>query len=312
MHYGKYRAFVRDNNDPERLGRVRLEIPSILGMGRDHWSDWASPCFPYGGSDDAGMFFVPQEGASVWVEFENGDAQYPIWVGTWPALSNPGEQPNETKRLCHDPTCLDCEDKLEHKAHPWDDIEHKKYHHHPPYYCPRRTVLIKTETGHTIAFDDRDQEEYLKIIDRGGQALQMTSPVKRPLQVGNSKRRQERDAIRGDQLSIQSDIHQQKAEVQLIDLARQSIRLEAWHDREKVHITSNDATRARFQKVLLDTTKDREKLTLFGLNGTQSITIDGTKGRERITIRDKAGSTFTMDGLTGNIVMKPTNMLIMG
>lgn len=32
--YGKYRAFVRDNNDPERLGRVRLEIPAVLGSGR--------------------------------------------------------------------------------------------------------------------------------------------------------------------------------------------------------------------------------------------------------------------------------------
>ena len=41
--YGKYRAFVRDHNDPERLGRVRLEIPAVLGTGRDNWSDLAEP-----------------------------------------------------------------------------------------------------------------------------------------------------------------------------------------------------------------------------------------------------------------------------
>ncbi len=46
--YGKYRAFVRDNNDPERLGRIRLEIPAVLGSGRENWSEWAAPCFPYG------------------------------------------------------------------------------------------------------------------------------------------------------------------------------------------------------------------------------------------------------------------------
>ena len=68
--YGKYRAFVRDNNDPERLGRCRLEIPAVLGQGRENWSDWASPSFPYGGNQDTGMFLIPEEGASVWAEFE--------------------------------------------------------------------------------------------------------------------------------------------------------------------------------------------------------------------------------------------------
>lgn len=148
--YGKYRAFIRDNNDPERLGRCRLEIPAVLGKGRDNWSDWAWPCFPYGGNEDIGVFLVPEEGASVWAEFEGGNIQYPIWSGVWLAKSNPGEQPEEGKRLCSDPTCQDCEDKVEHKPDRRDNLEHRKYHDHPPYYCPRRKVLLKTETGHTI------------------------------------------------------------------------------------------------------------------------------------------------------------------
>ena len=98
--YGKYRAFVRDNHDPERLGRCRLEVPAVLGTGASNWSDWAAPCFPYGGNDDEGMFLVPQEGASVWAEFEGGDVQFPIWSGVWLAKSDPGEQPEEAKRLC--------------------------------------------------------------------------------------------------------------------------------------------------------------------------------------------------------------------
>lgn len=63
--YGKYRAFVRDNNDPERLGRIRLEIPAVLGSGRENWSEWAAPCFPYGGNDDTGMFLIPEEGVRM-------------------------------------------------------------------------------------------------------------------------------------------------------------------------------------------------------------------------------------------------------
>ena len=53
----------------------------MLGQGRDNWSDWASPCFPYGGNEDTGMFLIPEEGASVWAEFEGGQVQYPIWGG---------------------------------------------------------------------------------------------------------------------------------------------------------------------------------------------------------------------------------------
>lgn len=44
--YGKYRAFVRDNNDPERLGRVRLEIPAVLGSGRENCPNGPRPVFP--------------------------------------------------------------------------------------------------------------------------------------------------------------------------------------------------------------------------------------------------------------------------
>jgi len=190
--YGKYRAFVRDNNDPERLGRCRLEIPAVLGTGRENWSEWAWPCFPYGGNEDVGVFLVPEEGASVWAEFEGGNVQYPIWTGVWLAKSNPGEQPEESKRLCSDPTCRDCEDKVEHRPDRHDDLEHKKYHGHPPYYCPRRKVLLKTETGHTIVVDDRDEEEFLKVIDRGGQILHMECRVKRDVQVGNTRRRGEK------------------------------------------------------------------------------------------------------------------------
>jgi hypothetical protein len=83
LWFGKYRAFVRDNNDPERLGRARLEIPAVLGTGQEHWSEWAYPCFPYGGNEDSGMFYVPEVGASVWAEFEGGQAQHPIWSGVW-------------------------------------------------------------------------------------------------------------------------------------------------------------------------------------------------------------------------------------
>jgi len=277
------------------------------------------------------VFLVPEEGASVWAEFEGGNVQYPIWTGVWLAKSNPGEQPEESKRLCSDPTCRDCEDKVEHRPDRHDDLEHKKYHGHPPYYCPRRKVLLKTETGHTIVVDDRDEEEFLKVIDRGGQILHMECRVKRDVQVGNARRRGERDAERGDQLDIDSDVKDRRARIEITDLCRQFMRWEAWKDKEKIHIQSCDKTRARWQKILIDTTRGREKVHIWGLGGVQEILIDSTAGREmirltdkagqvvvmdaaagreRIQATDKAGSVILMDGVMGNILIRSANKVL--
>ena len=306
--FGKYRAFVRDNNDPERLGRCRLEIPAVLGTGRENWSDWASPCFPYGGNEDIGMFLVPEEGASVWAEFEGGDVQYPIWVGVWLARSDPGEQPEEAKRLCGTAKCLDCEDKAEHQADRSDDREHGKFHGHPDYYCPRRKVLLKTETGHTIVADDKDEEEFLAILDRGGQMMRFECPVLLAKDRGNALPRGMRQAEKGDQLDIGSEIKDQKARVEITDLCRQFVRWEAWKDKEKIYVQSCDKGRGRIQRILLDTTKGRERVVISGLNFRQEIIIDSTAGREYIRIRDKAGSFVFMDAVNGNITVDAKNL----
>ncbi len=85
--YGKYRGFVVDNADPELRGRVRLQVPALLG---DQQTDWALPCVPCGGLADQGWFCVPELGAQVWVEFEGGDLSFPIWSGTfWQAAGDP-------------------------------------------------------------------------------------------------------------------------------------------------------------------------------------------------------------------------------
>src|SRR4051812_32516459 len=85
-YFGKYKAFVVDNNDPDHRGRLRLRIPSVLGT--DVVSGWALPCTPFGGMAGQGFFFLPEGDAGVWVEFEEGLIDQPIWVGTF--WSKPG------------------------------------------------------------------------------------------------------------------------------------------------------------------------------------------------------------------------------
>lgn len=74
--YGKYRGIVVQNIDPEFRGRIQVQVPGIVALP----STWAEPCLPLAGIQ-MGIFIVPPVGAGVWVEFEQGNPDYPIWTG---------------------------------------------------------------------------------------------------------------------------------------------------------------------------------------------------------------------------------------
>jgi hypothetical protein len=76
-HFGKFRGMVVNNVDPMQIGRVQVQVPDVLGPAL---SSWAMPCVPLAGKQ-SGVYVVPQVGSGVWVEFEQGDPDYPIWVG---------------------------------------------------------------------------------------------------------------------------------------------------------------------------------------------------------------------------------------
>lgn len=113
-YWGKYRGTVSDNKDPLMLGRVRAKVPDVLG---DTASGWAMPCAPFGGPR-TGFFAVPAKDAGVWIEFEHGDPDYPVWVGCW--WGSKKDVP---------PTLLS-----------------------PP--APWKKVMVRTEGGHTLLLDD--------------------------------------------------------------------------------------------------------------------------------------------------------------
>jgi uncharacterized protein involved in type VI secretion and phage assembly len=75
--YGKFRGVVSDNSDPSNLGRIRAKVADVFG---EEESGWAMPSVPYAGSQ-VGLFLIPPTNASVWIEFEHGNPDYPIWTG---------------------------------------------------------------------------------------------------------------------------------------------------------------------------------------------------------------------------------------
>src|SRR5262245_63225384 len=90
--YGKYRGTVKRNIDPLNKGRVLVEVPDVGGK---NLLSWATPCLPVTGRNN-GMFTVPPEGAGVWVEFENGDANHPVCVG---GFYGEGEAPGMARNV---------------------------------------------------------------------------------------------------------------------------------------------------------------------------------------------------------------------
>lgn len=121
-YFGKYRAFVHDNEDPEMRGRVKLLVPSVSG---DVPTDWALPCFPYGGAKDLGFFAVPPNKAAVMCEFIEGDINAPIWTGAiWRSAEDVAKEITDKK-----PT----------------------------------VKLWKTEAGHYLKFEDKEGDEHITL-----------------------------------------------------------------------------------------------------------------------------------------------------
>jgi uncharacterized protein involved in type VI secretion and phage assembly len=131
--YGKYRGIVTDNKDPLMIGRVRAKVPDVFG---DLESGWAMPCAPFGGKT-TGFFAIPAAGAGVWIEFEHGDPEYPIWSGCWWGSS--AEMP---------PVLLA-----------------------PPY----KKVMLKTEGGNSILLDDTPVTGGITLETAGGQKIVINS-----------------------------------------------------------------------------------------------------------------------------------------
>ena len=131
--FGKFRGTVTDIQDPLMTGRIRAKVPDVLG---DLESGWAMPCAPFGGSG-MGFFALPNVGAGVWIEFEHGDPDYPIWAGCW--FGSVAEMPSDLLA--------------------------------PPY----KKVMLKTEGGHSIILDDTPGIGGITLQTSGGQKIVMNA-----------------------------------------------------------------------------------------------------------------------------------------
>jgi hypothetical protein len=93
--YGKYRGKVLNNIDPLFLGRIMAEVPAVPAA----MMNYAMPCTPYAGPG-VGFYAIPPIDANVWIEFEGGDPNYPIWTGCfWSEGELPLGMPTELTKV---------------------------------------------------------------------------------------------------------------------------------------------------------------------------------------------------------------------
>ncbi len=86
-YFGKYRGIVTNVDDPNNQCRIKARVDGVLN-GQE--TGWALPVAPFAG-DGHGMVMLPAVGSGVWIEFEAGRLDNPLWSGAWWAG---GQRPN--------------------------------------------------------------------------------------------------------------------------------------------------------------------------------------------------------------------------
>ena len=161
-YYGIYRARVENNIDPYRVGRVQIRVPMIHGLADEgglpsKGLPWASMC-ALGAGFNYGSFVVPEIGEYVFVMFEDGDEDKPVYIGSsygigtplpkkygskdyytyWEGEANKNEVPDEAQEI-----------------------------------VPDRKVIYKSRKGNILYIDDRDYQECIHLETKNGQYLEL-------------------------------------------------------------------------------------------------------------------------------------------
>ena len=130
-------GIVTDNQDPEKLGRVKVKYP---WLSPDHASDWAR-VVSIGGGPTRGIQFVPEINDEVLVGFEQGDVHHPyVLGGLWNGVDAP---PGDQGKIVSG-------GKVQQR-------------------------VIQSRTGHTITLDDADGAGGITVKDRGGNEITLDS-----------------------------------------------------------------------------------------------------------------------------------------
>lgn len=159
-----YRGIVVDTNDPYRLGRVKVRIPSIHGVNpkiesfyiEDGSLPWAVPATMFASGNDMGNFIVPEKGCRVFTSFECDDKTKQIYFGGIPCQIGEVKVYNDQRGVFGGEGVNVYTNDI--------NTDMKTF---------SERIIYKSFKGATIIIDDHDGSEYIKIIDQSGQVFEM-------------------------------------------------------------------------------------------------------------------------------------------
>lgn len=251
--YGFFFGVVEYNDDPRNLGRVKVRIGGIHNNTGDDKIPaekllWAWPC------KMAHTHLVPTVGDTVVVGFIQGNRQQPFYLGK---VDGNLKSKFIKGRLAHlpDPEPINREPRMAEVGGFGDPGANNAWSFERPEgnECPEETflkrrttapslqVVVKSDRGHTIYYEDEAGHEAFKIIDRLGQMLEFHCPVTEEANRGNLARRVIHEATSGSQIDFGNV--EGGASISLMDVLNQFLRIE-----------SGGRSRIRLQGVKIDGT----------------------------------------------------------
>ena len=232
---GIYRAFVVDNMDPLKLARVRVRVPMLHGVsdGPNYLNDtqvpWATPITPAGSGYDHGSCMVPDVGDLVFVMFEDGDRNYPLYLGGCYGKGGNSKQYGTTN------------DYTLYNGTGWASPEQISEIPKEVYNSagsPTGKVLYKSPKGATIWIQEEDGKESVKILDALGQSISLLNSLTKTANSYNGARRNASDAYNGSSQNSDRLCNEGYSEIAITGANNQYIKLASSNNNSSVVISS--------------------------------------------------------------------------
>lgn len=289
---GTYRAKVENDQDQTGLGRVQVRVFAFHGDNSRTPKEvlpWAEVVSMGGGGYDYGSDDTPPVGSWVFVMFEGGHENFPVVIGGVRGKPRfPQEMLTDAGKL---PDGQDDPEASWVPPHGQAESAKETYADADPEEHSRtRRVWKKSFKGHTIYIEDGDGKEFLRIVDRAGQMIEMSSPTPKGENAGNIQQRGIRTAERGDQLS-QDNIDTGGAHIRILDVAGNEFILDPAKGSERVMVRNTNSGRTKTQEIEMSLAGGKPSIRIAGAEG-DAITIEGG-GETPIVISDHVGNRIT-------------------
>lgn len=303
--FGKYRGIVHRTSDPKKKARLILKVPAVAGTED---VGWALPNPSSGGSTNTGDFWCPEVGDAVWVEFEEGDPERPVWKpGPW------GTRDGASMLM-------------EHSRGEADDIDFTVRDHGnipPSQFAGTYTNVrvMRAKDGGLLEFDSTEGEERVQLSHRTGSRIEfLADGGMQEISTANTKKRIEGNSnveIGGDEAVFVGGLrtavfsgdvteqYQGNLEQQIGEFFLQGVSLEEiWEGGVSTKVGGTWGVSADSQCSL---TTAGQMAFMVGQNLQATVMENFELSASNATNTDPTAPAISMHGYNGNVEIKATD-----